>query len=162
MPKVDIALVAEALKNNNVEPETMHQILHEISEEARKEAEAAADQKEPSVKKQFVIILSDPQGKVPVDDLVGWVAQIPEMDSPSTVTERIIKSAYEFNTSRKGRKNPVKSFGEACEVVGTKFLKEQHVAVKTKLPVTIVRTDNQLPTDEIGKQATRLRREDLR
>ena len=34
---------------------------------------------------------------------------------------------------------------EACEAVGAKFQKEQNVAIKTKLPVTILKTDNVLP-----------------
>ena len=63
------------------------------------------------------------------------------------------RSAYEYNISQKGRKYPVKSIGEACEAVGAKFQKEQGVSIKTKLPVTILKTDNLLPELEEAAQA---------
>lgn len=149
MPKVDVELVAEVLKHNEVDPKLLHQIMEEIAAEMKKEEQLAEAERVPPVKKQFVIMLSDPQGEVVQEDLVGWVVQIPENDSPMTVPERIIKSAYQFNASRKGRKYPVKSIGEACEVVGTKFQKEHHVSIKTKLPVSIIKTDNVLPQEKV-------------
>lgn len=150
MPKVDLDLIAEVLKSNEIDPQVVSKIMHQIEEEIRREAEINEATKEPPVKKQFVIVLSDPRNEVPVDDLVGWVVQLQEMDSPLTTMERIKKSAYEFNNSKKGRKYPVNSIGEACEAVPAKFLKEQNIAIKTKLPVTIVRTDNILPKEKIS------------
>ena len=79
---------------------------------------------------------------------MGWVLQIPESDNPGTTIERVKRAAYEYNISKKGRKYPVNSIGEACEAIGAKFQKEQSVAIKTKLPVTVLRTANVLPKIE--------------
>ncbi len=57
-------------------------------------------QREPVVKKQFIIVLSDPRGTVPDEDYVGWVVQIPEDDNPGTAIERI-KRAPMSTISRK-------------------------------------------------------------
>src|SRR5690606_6643276 len=113
------------------------------------EAEAEKANRDPVVKKQFVIVVSDPRATIPeAEEYVGWVAQIPEDDSPAETLERLIRASYEYNISKKGRRHPVKSIGEACEAVGGRFLKEQNVAIKTKLPVTVIRTDNVLPEIE--------------
>lgn len=148
MPKVSVELIHEVLSSNNLEPETIQKVLQQIEEQAAAEAEAEKANREPPVKKQFIMILSDPNGTVPDQDYVGWVAQIPEDDSPGDTLEKLIRASYEYNISKKGRKYPVKSIGEACEAVGSRFLKEQGIAIKTKTPVTILRTDNKIPEIE--------------
>lgn len=148
MPKVSVELIHEVLSSNNLEPETIQKVLQQIEEQAAAEAEAEKANREPPVKKQFIMILSDPNGTVPDQDYVGWVAQIPQDDSPGATLEKLIRASYEYNISKKGRKYPVKSIGEACEAVGGRFLKEQGIAIKTKTPVTILRTDNKIPEIE--------------
>jgi hypothetical protein len=145
MSKIPIEIIAEALNSNNLDQETISKVMNDIAHMAQVLADEEKAQREPVVKKQFIIVLSDPRGTVPDEDYVGWVVQIPEDDNPGTAIERIKRSAYEYNISKKGRKYPVKSIGEACEAVGAKFQKEQNVAIKTKLPVTILKTDNVLP-----------------
>lgn len=151
MPKVEIDLVAEVLKDNELDQKTIDRIVRQIANAAEKVAEEQAAEREPPMKKQWVIIVSDPRGELPEIDMVGWVVQIPENVSPATATERIIKAAHSFNTTRRGRKHPAQSIAEACEVVSAKFLKEEHVSVKTKLPVTALTTDNILPGDPSAK-----------
>lgn len=149
MPKVTIELVHETLSTNNLEPEKIQKILAEIEEQAAAEAEAQKANAEPPVKKQFIILLSDPRGTLPEgQDYVGWVLQIPEDESAATATERLIRAAYEYNISKKGRKYPVRTIGEAAEAIGPRYLKEQSLAVKTKTPVLILRTDNRIPEIE--------------
>ena len=148
MPKVSVELIHEVLSNNSLEADIIQKVIKEIEAQAELEAEAEKANREPVVKKQFVMILSDPRGTVPDEDYVGWVAQIPEDDSPGVTMERIIRASYEYNISKKGRKYPVKSIGEACEAVGTRFLKEQDISIKTKIPVTIIKTDNVIPEIE--------------
>ena len=148
MPKVSVELIHEVLSNNNLEPETIQKVLQQIEEQAAAELEAEKANREPPVKKQFVLIVSDPRGTIPDEDYVGWVAQIPEDDSPGTTMEKLIRASYEYNISKKGRKYPVKSVGEACEAVGSRFLKEQDIAIKTKIPVTVIKTDNKIPEIE--------------
>jgi len=147
MPKVSLETVAEVLTTNNLGPDVVGRIVRELQKQAQIEAEEAKAAREPPEKKQFVVLLSDPQGALPQEDLVGWVLQLPESDNPGAATERVMRAAYEFNLSKKGRQRPVKSIGEAIEAVGPKFFKEQRLAVKTKLPVTALRTDNVLPKD---------------
>lgn len=148
MAKVSVELIHEVLSSNNLEPETIQKVIQQIEEQAAAEAEAEKANREPPVKKQFIIILSDPNGKVPDEDYVGWVAQIPEDDSPGATIEKLIRASYEYNISKKGRRYPVKTVGEACEAIGARFLKEQGIAIKTKTPVTILKTDNKIPEIE--------------
>ena len=148
MPKVSVELVHDVLTSNDLDKKIIEKVLREIERQAEAEAEAEKANREPPVKKQFVVVLSDPRGTLPDEDYVGWVAQIPEDDSPGVAVERIIRAAYEYNISKKGRKYPVKSIGEACEAVSARILKEQGIAIKTKTPVTILRTDNKLPEIE--------------
>ncbi|MBC2607712.1 hypothetical protein [Pelagicoccus albus] len=148
MPKVSVELIHEVLSNNNLEPDMITAVLKQIEEQAAAEAEAEKANREPTVKKQFVIIVSDPNGTIPSEDYVGWVAQIPEDDPVGETMDRLIRASYEYNISKKGRKYPVKTVGEACEAVGARFLKEQSLAIKNKVPVAVVRTDNKIPEIE--------------
>lgn len=148
MAKVSVELIHEVLSQNNLEPETIQKVLAQIEEQAAAELEAEKANREPTVKKQFVMIISDPRGTLPEEDYVGWIAQIPEDENVGTTMEKLIRASYEYNISKKGRKYPVKSIGEACEAVGSRFLKEQNIAIKTKTPVTIIRTDNKIPEIE--------------
>lgn len=148
MPKVSVELIHEVLTNNHLEPDTILTVLKQIEEQAAAEAEAEKANRDPVVKKQFVIVVSDPRGTIPDEDYVGWVAQIPEDDPVGETMDRLIRASYEYNISKKGRRYPVKSVGEACEAVGARFLKEQNLAIKNKVPVTVLRTDNKIPEIE--------------
>ena len=157
MPKIDINKVAEILKKNQVAPALLRQIVEEMNRLAQPEAD---EEKPPAVKKQFCVLISDPEGRLPKDDFTAWVLQIPENESPATTLERVCRATYEFNTTKKGRLLPVKTIGEAIENVPAKHFKETEVWVKTKTPVLVVKTDNELPTDEAtGKDARRHRLE---
>ena len=149
MAKVDIDLVKHILQRNSLEITQVNQIVNEIEEELKIQQEE--NPPTPRVKKQFCIMVSDPEGVMPEKDLVGWVMQIPEEDSPVVSEERLVRSAYEFNQTPKGRRMPVKSIGEACEAVPPRILKEQNLWVKTKEPVLILKTNNQIPFDKLSQ-----------
>ncbi len=146
MAKIEIAKVADILRQNQLEPAVMRRILEQINK-VTEEAAAAEEEKPPAQKKQFVILVSDPDGQMPEHELAGWVLQIPEEASPLSLQERVHKAAYDFNASRRGRKLPVETMGEAFENVPAKNFKEVEVAVKTKTPVLVLSTDNKLPKD---------------
>src|SRR3954464_4910355 len=146
MAKIEVNQVADILKKHKIDPSLLREIVEEMNEASQPEADE--DIKPPAMKKQFVVLLSDPNGKLAKQDLVGWVVQIPEDASPHSTTERIFKGSYDFNASKKGRGLPVKSVGEALESVATKYFKEAELWVKTKLPVAVMITDNVLPKDE--------------
>lgn len=151
MPKVDLEIVEEVLSRNDLDQDTVKRILRQLTRAAERAAEEATAHREPPVKKQWIILISDPRGEVPDEDFVGWVLQIPEHDNPNTAPDRLIRAAHTFNTSPRGRKHPARSLAEACEVVSPKLLKEHSLAVKTKLPVTVLKTDNVLPPDAAAK-----------
>ena len=146
MAKIEVSQVAEILKKHKIDPALLREIVEELNFVTQPEGDD--DLKPPAPKKQFVVLLSDPAGKLPKKDLVGWVVQIPEDASPHSTTDRVFKGAYDFNASKRGRLLPVKSIGEALESGSAKYFKEAELWVKTKLPVAVVVTDNVLPRDE--------------
>lgn len=146
MSKVEINLVAASLKKHAVDPAVLRAIIEELNFEAMPEGEEG--DKLPAVKKQFCIVVSDPEKQLPYKmDFVGWVVQIPESESPSTVLDRVFRSAHDYNATKKGRLLPVNTVGEAIEAVPAKFFKEADLWAKTKTPVLVIRTDNEIPRD---------------
>jgi hypothetical protein len=148
MPRIEINKVAEILKNNEADPKLLRAVVEEMNLLTQAEAN---EEKPPAIKKQWAILISDPDGRLPsgIDDsFVGWVMQIPEDDSVATTQDRIFKGAYEYNATRKGRLNPAKTVGEALEYIPAKHFKEADLWIKTKTPVLMLRTDNLIPKDE--------------
>lgn len=145
MPKIDVSKVAEILKKNEISPAVLRRVIEEMN--LAVQPEGPEDEKPPAVKKQFAILISDPEGKLPKHDFVGWVLQIPENESVATTQDRIFRSVYDFNTTKKGRLLPVKTVGEALENIPAKAFKEADVWVKTKTPVLMLRTDNEIPKE---------------
>jgi hypothetical protein len=156
MAKIEVNQVAEILKKHKLDPSLLKEIVEEMNEVSQPAVDE--DIKPPAPKKQFVVVLSDPEGKLPRKDLVGWVVQIPEDASPYSTTDRIFKGAYDFNASKRGRMLPVKSIGEALESASAKYFKESELWVKTKLPVAVVVTDNILPKDDFKVEKVDRRR----
>lgn len=152
MPKIDVNQVAEILKRNDLDPSLLRQIIEELNLAAQPEVD---EEKPPAVKKQFSILISDPEGKLPSSEFTGWVLQIPEDASVTSAPERIHKAAYEFNTTKKGRLMPAKTMADAIENIPAKHFKEQQVWVKTKAPVFMVTTDNEIPMEKSDKKSTR-------
>src|SRR5690606_8615390 len=104
------------------------------------------EEKTPPVKKQWVIMVSDPAGRIPADfETVGWVLQIEENESVASTERRLVDAAHHFNTTKRGRVMPVQTIGEACEVVKAGMFREAGVWVKTKVPVFVLRTRNEIP-----------------
>ena len=100
--------------------------------------------KEPKVKSQFIVVVAD-KDKTITKDYPAWVLQIPEDEDHNDVIDGIKKGAYNYNASKKGRKYPVSSIGQAIANVPTKFFKPYNIKLKTKEPTFIVVTDNILP-----------------
>lgn len=145
MPKIEVNKVAEILKKNEISPAILRRVIEEMN--LAVQPDPTDEEKPPPIKKQFVILVSDPEGRLPKQDFVGWVLQIPENESVATTQERLFRSVYDFNTTKKGRLLPAKTVGEAIEHVPAKFFKEADVWVKTKTPVLMLRTDNEIPKE---------------
>ena len=145
MAKVDLDLVKFILQRNELDVRQVNSIIEDIEQELKVQKEE--NPPAPRVPKQFAIMVSDPEGTLPQADLTGWVLQLPEEDAPMTAESQIHKAAYDFNQTPKGRRMPVKTIGEACEAVPARIFKEHQLWIKTKEPVLVLRTDNQIPMD---------------
>lgn len=143
MPKIDVNKVAEILKKNHIDPAVLRRVVEQMNLAAQ--PDPADSDLPPPVKKQFVILVSDPEERMPKADFTGWVLQIPESESPASTRERIFKGAYDYNASKKGRLYPAKTVGDAVENVPGKFFRDAELWVKTKTPVLVLRTDNEIP-----------------
>ena len=139
MAKVDIELVQRVLRENGVDVRLSATILNQIREAA---AEDAVEREKPA-KKQHVVLVSEPEEGL-AKDLVGWVVQILEDDDPREVAAKISEVAGTFNGSPKGQRLPVSSFGDACQSLPTKLLKERDVWIKTREPVRVLAVKNTL------------------
>jgi hypothetical protein len=144
MPKIEVNKVAEILKKNEISPAILRRVIEEMNLAVQPDS---AEEKPPAIKKQWVILISDPDGRLPKHDFVGWVLQIPETESVATTPDRVFRSCYDYNTTKKGQLMPVKTVGEALEAVPAKFFKEADVWVKSKTPVLMLRTDNEIPKE---------------
>jgi hypothetical protein len=148
MAKVDLELVKFILQRNELDIRQVNAIIEDIEQEMK----VMQEENPPAAKvaKQWAILVSDPEGVMPKADLVGWVLQMPEEDSPAVLESQIHKAAYDFNQTPKGRRMPVQAIGEACEVIPARIFKEHQVWVKTKEPVIILRTSNAIPMEKSG------------
>ena len=145
MPKIDVSKVAEILQKNHIDPAGLRRIIEEINHVVQ--PDPAEENKPPPVKKQWVILLSDPEHRLPKEDFVGWVVQIPETESPATTQDRVFRGTYDFNTTKRGQLLPAKTVGEALENVPARHFKEAELWVRTRTPVIMLRTDNRIPTE---------------
>jgi hypothetical protein len=143
MAKIDVNKVAEILKKNHIDPAVLRRVVEEMN--LAVQPDPGDGDQVPPVKKQYIILVSDPAGKMPKADLTGWVLQIPENESPASVEERLLKGVYDYNASKKGRLYPAKTIGDAVENVPGKFFREVELWVKTKTPVLVLRSDNEIP-----------------
>lgn len=143
MPKIDVNKVAEILKRNHIEPAVLRRVVEEMNLAAQ--PDPGEGEQAPPVKKQFAILVSDPEERLPRGAFTGWVLQIPESESPASSQERILKAVYDYNASKKGRLYPAKTVGDALENVPGRFFREVELWVKTKTPVVVLRTDNEIP-----------------
>lgn len=145
--KLDTAAVQQLVKNaatnligNNVLGELLARIKDLLPDEE------PTEEKPPAQKKQYVILVSDTLHQIEAGaELAGWVLQIPEDASPLSLHERIQKAAHDFNASRRGRKLPVQTVGETLESVPAKSIKEVELWCKTRMPVLVLTTNNELP-----------------
>lgn len=151
MAKIEVAKVADILRQAELEPAVMRRIIEQINK-ITEDSAVADEEKPPAQKKQFVILVSDPDGQMPEQELAGWVLQLPEEASVLSVLERVHKATYDFNSTRRGRKLPAETLGEAFEAVPAKNFKDVELWVKTKTPVLVLTTDNKLPKDAPAKE----------
>lgn len=147
--KAEIELVAMTLKRrDDLTPEQISAIIADLQAEVAAASEADEDKEKP-VKKQWVIVAQDPLGKLAGIELTGFAVQIPEDESVYTAVERLHRAGYEFNTTKKGRRMPVRVLHEIVEHCPAKITKEQKVWVRSgKEPVFILPSSCELPREK--------------
>ena len=158
MSKLTPEAVEKAAKSVGIDDEKRHELIAMLADMLAPEDD---EPKPPPVKKQWCILVSDPVGKLAGVDLAGWVLQIPEDESVQTTEERVFRAAYDFNATKRGRLMPVQTVGEAVEHVAAKHFKEAQVWVKTREPVLVLRTNNEIPKtpDVLGGDRGNYRKE---
>jgi len=145
MAKVDLDTLQIILERNEVDARLTAQIISDIQEQIKLD-KMESEEKEPPMKKKYVFVASDPEGVLAGKELVGWVVQIPDDQSEFSVEEKIFMAAAEYNRSKKGRRDPAKTVGEACERVPAKLFREQQLWVKNKEAAYLLPTSNVLPS----------------
>ena len=141
--KIDIEIVQMVLERANLTTLQQAQILEDLKFEA---TQVAVDDREPPEKKQYVVIVRDPYGKLGATgfEFSGWVVQIPEDDDPHSALEKLHCAAHDFNQTPKGRRMPIKTIAEACEFGSAKLFKERKIWVRTKEPVLVLPTNGKI------------------
>ena len=145
--KVDIELVGMVLRRARLSAVQQAQILEDIKFESN---QVAVEDREPPEKKQYVIVVNDPYGKILATgfEFSGWAVQIPEDDDPHSALQKLHCAAHDFNQTPKGRRMPIKTIAEACEFGSAKLFKERKIWVRTKEPVLVLPTNGKIAATE--------------
>lgn len=147
MPKLNIESVPPVLKKFIDATDVVSNITKELNKLIQREKEERDANRTPKKKNQYVVLVSDPEGKIPAGtELVAWVTQIKEDEDSGSILSKIINAIRNFNQSKKGRKNPADSIGDGIDAAQRKFFKEENIDIKTKMPVRVMITDNKIPT----------------
>lgn len=141
--KIDIEIVQMVLKRARLTAVQQAQILEDIKFESN---QTAVEDREPPVKKQFVVIINDPYGRFEEAgvEFSGWVVQIPEDEDPHSARRKLFGGAYDFNRTPKGRKMPLRTIDEAVRFGSAKIYKEHKIWLKHKEPVLIIPADGRI------------------
>jgi len=141
--KIDKEIVESVLaRYNNIGLETRKQIIYDIEQEINDNK----TEPEKRGKKEYVIIATNNSNDIEevLNSTPLYIIQVEEGDDHTTIVERITTASAEYNNTTKGSKFPVKTVGEAMEQTKRKLLSEKGLWVKTKEPVIVVATNNEL------------------
>lgn len=127
--KVSIDDVISALRDSGAAQEVVKSTLEKLHQVVQEEQ--ADKQKTPKSKNQFVAVTIDDTGRLAGLDIPIFIAQIEEEAPPQAFIDRIQAAANAYHGSRKGRKKPVKTKGEAISCIPRKFWKTENEMEKT-------------------------------
>lgn len=139
-----IELVRESMLAAGATQEMVNKTLKDIEKAAQEEKEDRKNAPKKN-KNDFLVLLSDPEGKI-IEPVQSWVFQVEKDCPPMALLERVKVAATEFNNSKRGRKLPVNTVGQAIESIPSKYWKTGVglTRVKTKTPVWAVPTNNKI------------------
>lgn len=132
------------LQKNGLRNDAILKIIKDAQEQLVADKEEKDKEKREIEKKRWVVLVGDPYGALDGVELTGYALQINESESEFDVVKKLNQMAREYNRSKRGRKDPVKSVTEVCEVVPAKMLKEVGIWVKNKEAAFVLSTDNVL------------------
>lgn len=138
MTKISIEEVEAVLSETQLSVEEKQNVISKLEQIVQEEK----DNKEPRAKSknQFVgITTGDDINSAPV-----WIIQTKEEMDHTEVMPKIIEAVKEFNLTKKGMKAPIKTIGEAFEHCKKKLMTSRGVNPKTKEPIIVVKTDNEI------------------
>jgi hypothetical protein len=140
--------VANTLREAKIPSEVIVKVEQELEAAVKEEKEERAATPKDKSKNKFIVVALDPNGVLKASGgLTGWVTQVEDECPDQVIFDRINAAANNFNNSKKGRKLPVRSVGEAMEIP-RRFWKtdkvSEKVLVKTKSPIYLLGTDGQL------------------
>ncbi len=144
--KVSIEQIEQSMRDQNVDPKIIVKVISDL--EAAAKEDRADRGSAPKAKTQFAILVSDPENKLRGLNLVGYVVAMEENAPPQAAHERLIEAVNNFNNSKRGRKAPLETLGDAIAVLKGKWLKREHgekLAIKTREPVAVQAVSNTIP-----------------
>lgn len=159
MVELDFKIIEKALTDNEIEQEKIDSIIEQIKSQQeaidglielgdKQEPDKLVEndeEKPPRKKKQFNIIVSDPESKIPQDvELIGWVTQMDEDEPIESALNKIYTAVYDYNATSKS-KDKYATVGDACMNLKSKFFRNAGISIKTKEPIFVQVTNNQIP-----------------
>ena len=141
--KIDIENVIEALKISKVNPDDQDKVVKYLEKVIEEEKQDRAENKVKKAKPELGVILLDNSGEIKNDSISALIYEAPPNSNHNETLDKIKKAAAEFNNTKKGQKQPVKTFSDAFATVKPKQFKTQNLKKKVKHPVIcLVTPDN--------------------
>ncbi len=139
--KISLEEVQEALETSKLEPTKVNEVIKKLAQLVEEKKEEKDETKLPRQKNEFLIVLDssvteDLKGR---NDLTGWVVQIPTGQDAGLTLDKLQIAATDFNNNtRKGKKSPLKKWGDIFAYIARKFTKKVGVQIKTKHSVRVL------------------------
>ena len=142
--KVKVEQVEFTMNEVGIDSKDIAKVIADLEQSLQEEDE----QRAPTVKKTVFGIARTDKPIPKVEETPMLALKAPEELTYIEVEELFYKACYEYNANhKKGQKNPVKEVFEAVGAPGIgKYFKEQGIQILTKEPLTIIPTDNRIPS----------------
>lgn len=142
--KLALEDIQQALKAVQVEPEQQIKVLNYLQEVIKEHEEHKQDNAAPKAKNEFGVVLYDTNNELNGKEFTASIYTILQGDNHNTVLNRISSAVREQNEAAKRKRNVINSIGTAFQFLKRRFIKEQNVNIKTKVPVRVIISNNQI------------------
>ena len=76
------------------------------------------------------------------ENFTGWVVQQKEGEDAGEIISKLTDAARNQNEMAKRKKMVIKTFGEIFEFLKSKWIKDEGLRIKTKIPVRVLTINN--------------------